>query len=517
MKNSSRKKKSAVNLATGVTTQIVTIAVSFVCRTIFIKTLGEAYLGLNSLFGNILNMLSLAELGVGMAITYYMYDPLAQNDTQRLTVLMNFYRLVYRVIAVVVAVVGLCLIPFLPKIVKDYGRLSQLGLNAVMVFLMYLFQSVSSYLFFAHRSVIIKADQKEYIINIINTISIILQNIFQIASLLLFKNFIYYVLIQIFFTILQNLVASLIAQKKYPYIKRKISEKISKADIVKIFNDCKAVFIYRINRVILKSTDNIIISAFLGLKAVALYSNYYVFYTIINGFYKRMNTAVIHSIGNLHTERDEHHEYEVFKTLLLIMAIVGATVAVGVSICGNELILAWIGDTWIIPQPFSILMGTELFFLCIQYYLSKYRNAIGLFQQLKYLPLVGSIVNIVMSIILVRVLDVSGVILGTIFAEAVVFMITDPYVIYKHGFKQHYKLGDFYVFLIEEILFTVVIYITCRFLCNHIATRAGWVSTFIHIVICGCLTPLLMLLFNCRRKETKTLLHFVKGKIKRSA
>jgi len=512
-----RKKKSALNFITGIGAQIFTIAVSFICRTIFIATLGEAYLGINSLFANILNMLSLAELGVGTAITYYMYEPLEKNDEHRIIVLMNFYRSVYRIIAVVIALIGICIIPVLPYIVSDYERLDQLGLNAVVVFLIYLFQSVSSYLFFAHRSVIIKADQKEYIINLVNTVTIILQNVFQIVTLVLFKNFIIYVLIQIFFVVLQNLIAAVIAKRRYSYINNKIETKIDREEVKTIFKDCKAVFIYRINRVILKSTDNIILSAVLGLKAVALYSNYYVFYTMINGFFTRMNTAIIHSIGNLHTEKNTQHEYRIFKVLFLIMSIIGATVAVGVSLCGDELIIAWIGDAWTIQQPFSLLLGIELFFLCLQYFLSKYRNAVGLFQQLQMLPIIGSVVNIVMSVILVRTLGISGVILGTIIAEAIVFMIIDPYIIYKHGFNNNYSLRGFYFFLLRQILSATVAYFASSFLCSHIVICNGWISVAVHAFVCGCLTPLVMILFNIRGEETKYLFKIVKARFVKKA
>lgn len=515
MKKISRKKSSLLNFATGLGAQAITIISNFICRTIFIATLGEAYLGINSLFSNLLSMLSLADLGVGTAIIYYMYEPLAQKDEHRIVALMDFYRLLYRIIAIVITVLGICLIPFLPYLVSDYERLAQLGLNAPLVFLIYLFQSVSSYLLFAHRSVILRADQKLYIINSVETVSIVLQNILQIISLILFENFIAYVLIQIFFSLLRNIMNASIAQKKYPYIRKKSEQKISKEDIKTIFKDCRAVFIYRINRVILKSTDNIVLSAILGLKSIALYSNYYVFYTMIHGIFTRINTAIIHSIGSLHAEKSIDHEYKVFRALLLIMVIIGGTAAVGVSLCADELITVWIGNSWTIQQPFSSLLGIELLFLCLQYFLSKYRNAVGLFQQLQIWPIIGSVVNLVLSVVLVKRIGISGVILGTVFAEAIIFLVIDPYAIYKYGFKNHFSLREFYWFLLKQIVFLIVAYFLSRFVCSFVVIHIGWISVLAHILICGCVTPAIMVLFNIRGSEMRYLFKIIKSKTKK--
>ena len=299
-----RTQNSLMNFITGIGTQIVSIVMNFICRTVFIATLGKTYLGLSGLFSNILTMLSLTELGIGTAITFYMYEPLAKKDTQRVLTLLDFYKKVYRIIALAVTVIGVSLIPFLPKLVKGYDKLTAVGLNAVVIYLLYLSQSVATYLFFAYRTVLIKADQKEYVLNIVKYAIIFTMNVVQMLSLVLMRNFTVYVLIMVAFTIIENIIYAAIVAKRYPYITQKPKKQLSAAEIKTILKDTGAVFLYKLNRVILKSTDNIVLSAFLGLDAVALYSNYYI-YHIFHSLSRRHGSR-----GHCGGERRIHHRVD---------------------------------------------------------------------------------------------------------------------------------------------------------------------------------------------------------------
>ena len=275
----SRTANTFYNFITSIFGQLLSIILQFVVRTVFIHTLGKSYLGINGLFSNILQMLSLAELGVGSAILFKLYDPLAKGDKKRITILLNFYKKVYQIIGIVITILGLCIIPFLRIIISDYDTLSKLGINAVLIYLLYLLQTVSSYFFFAYKSAIVKADQKEYKLTIINYFVVLVTSILQMICLVLFHNFELYVIISVLQVIIYNYICARIAKKLYPYINDKVDETISQKERNNIFKDCGAIFLYKVNTVVLKSTDNIIISMFLGLSMVGMYSNYYIFYT----------------------------------------------------------------------------------------------------------------------------------------------------------------------------------------------------------------------------------------------
>ena len=505
MKKNSRTKNTIYNFITSIGGQIITIIMQFVVRTVFIQTLGKSYLGINGLFSNILSMLSLAELGVGNAILFKLYKPLAEKNEKRINILIKFYKKVYTIIGITVAVIGVCLIPFLHLMVKDYDKLSVLGINAVLIYSIYLFQSISSYLFFAYKSAIVKADQKEYVLNIVSYAFTIATSILQIILLKTIKNFELYVIVLVISTILQNTVNAHIANKLYPCIKEKTNEKISKEEIKDIFKDCFAILLYKINGVVLKATDNIIISSILGLEMVGVYSNYYILYTTINTIFNKVFDSVVHSLGNLHASKDINHEYKIFKTVNLIAIILGATAGIGIFTVSNNFINVWLGEEWVLKQPFSLLMGIEVYTLVNRQYLSKYRNAMGLFQQAKYRPLFGMIINLIVSIILVKYWGICGVLVGTIVADWTTLMWFDPLIIHKYGFENKFSLKKFYLRNTNYVIITVVLGAVLMLLTNNIFINHGWFTVIFHSIICGITVPIVFMIIYKNNEEFENI------------
>ena len=261
MNKKSRTKNTLLNLITGIGGQGLVIVLSFITRTVFISTLGKSYLGINGLFSNIMGMLSLTELGLGTAINFKLYKPLADGNKERICVLMKFYKTVYRVVGFTIFLLGLCLIPALPSLIKDYNTLEGLGINAVLVFMIYVTQSTMSYLFWASYSIIITADQKGYLLNIASYFVHLALNISQIIILLFFGDFLLYTIATLVFGIIQNMVNARIAKRYYPFAFEKTKNRISRAEVKDIFKDVGSLFVFGLNGVVLSATDNIILSS----------------------------------------------------------------------------------------------------------------------------------------------------------------------------------------------------------------------------------------------------------------
>lgn len=512
VKKNSRTINTMYNFVSSIGGQFITILMQFVVRTIFIQTLGKSYLGINGLFSNILSMLSLAELGVGNAILFKLYEPLAKNDKKRVNILMKFYKKVYTLIGVVVALIGFVLIPFLPMLINDYGKLDALGINAIFIYILYLLQSISSYLFWAYKSAIVKADQKEYILNFVTYSFTIITSIVQIILLITLKNFEIYVVVLVLSIIAQNFVNALIANEMYPYIREKETEKMGLIEIKDIIKDCAAIFLYRLNGVVLKATDNIIISFFLGLEMVGIYSNYYILYTTINTIFSKVFDSVSHSLGNLHTVHNYGHEHRILRTINFIAVILGATAGIGIFCVADEFVNMWIGKTWTIAQPFALLMGIEVYSLAIRVFLSKYRSAMGLFQQAKYRPLFGMIINLIVSVLLVKKLGICGVLIGTIVADWTTIMWYDPYIIYKYGLEKKFSIKYYYLRNIKYILAVAVIAMCEYFICSNILINNGWISVIVHSILCGVTVPVFLILLFYKNGEVRQLKK-LKGKI----
>lgn len=510
MKKNSRTKNTLYNFLSSIVGQFITILMQFVVRTVFIQTLGKSYLGINGLFTNILSMLSLAELGVGNAILFKLYKPLADKDEKRINILIKFYKKVYTIIGITVAFIGISLIPFLHFIVKDYDKLSALGINAIFIYLIYLLQSVSSYLFFAYKSAIVKADQKEYVLNLVSYIFTITTSIIQIILLKTINNYELYVIVLVVSTILQNTINAHIANKLYPCIKKDTKEKLEKKEIMEIFKDCTAIFLYKLNTLVLTATDNIIISTILGLEMVGMYSNYYILYTTINSIFSKIFTSILHSLGNLHTTKNLNHEYKIFKTVNFIAIILGATAGIGIITISNSLIDTWLGSEWVLKQPFSLLMGIEVYTLVNREYLSKYRNAMGLFQQAKYRPLFGMIINLIASVLLVKYWGICGVLVGTIIADWTTLMWFDPLIIHKYGFENKFSVKKFYLRNINYLMITIALGTILMLLTNNIFINHGWFTVIFHAIVCGIIVPITFTLIYKNNEEFENIKNIFK-------
>ncbi len=501
MKKASRTTNTIYNFISSMGGQLINLFMQFVVRTFFIRYLGKSYLGIGSFFSNILQMLSLVELGIGSAILYKLYDPLAHEDHHRITLLMKFYRWAYRGIGVAVTLIGLLLIPFLPSLIKDYQKITALGLSVPFVFLLYLFKTASSYLFVAYKSAIIKADQKEYLVTVLNYVTTVISGIVQIISMILFGSYTLYLIIGILQVVIQNILAGVLASRMYPYIDEKTPDSISREEVREIFNDCSALFLYKMNAVVMKATDNIVLSIMMGMDAEALYSNYYIFYTTINTLFNKLYNSVSHSIGNLHITHDTDHEYEVFEAVMAVSTILGATAFVGIGVCANEFISAWIGKDWTLAQPFSFLLGMELYTLSIRAALSKYRTTMGLFRQSRLRPVMGMLVNLAVSVLGVKLWGIPGVLIGTIAADWTTFMWLDPYIVHKYGFENKRPVKVYYVKFIRNFLAALALFALCYFLCTNLFVNHGFLSVAVHAVICATLSVSLYYLIYIRGKE----------------
>lgn len=506
MAKRTRLQNTVLNFTSSIGGQLITVLTNFAVRTVFIHTLGKSYLGIGGLFKNILSMLSLAEMGIGSAIVFKLYEPIASGDKHRVAVLMKFYKTVYRFIGLAIMVIGILLIPFLPYLIKDYDKLGELNINAVLIFGLYLFDSVASYLFWAYKSALIKANQQEYYINIIGYVFTILASAVQIVSLLIFKNFIIYVVILSLKTIAQNLVVARKADKMFPYISKPPKEKIDSSESKGIFKDCGALFIYKLNNVVVKSTDNIVLSTFIGLDAVALYANYYIFYTTITSFFNKVYNSVGHSIGNLHTVHDPKREYRVFETTMLISAVLGGTVFTCIFAVSNEFINSWIGEEWIIPQPFALLMGLEIYTSSFKYAIAKYRNVYGLFRQGWMRPLLSMIINLVLSLILVNPLGIVGVLIGTLAADWLTFVWYDPLVVHRYGFGGEFPISRYFLKFAKYTVTVGAVGVLDYYFCTNFLTGMKWFSVIIHGLICGISTPAAILLVSLHTPESKYVL-----------
>lgn len=513
-KKNNRTTNTVYNFITNMGGQLITIFLHFLARTVFIYTLGKSYLGISGLFSNILSMLELAEFGVGSAIIFKLYDPVAREDHHRIAVLMKFYKSVYTVIGLAVAIVGCILIPFLPYLISDYDKIIGLNINAVFIYCLYLIKSVSTYLFFAYKSAIIKVNQKEYLLNIINYCLLVGTTILQIAFLLLRPNFTVYVMISVMQIIVYNMTCAYLADKMYPYINEKTTDRLPIGEIKEVFKDCAAIFLYKLNAVVLKATDNLVLSIYLGLDTVAEYSNYYILYITLNTLLNRIFNSVSHSLGNLYASENKDKAYQVFESTMLITAILGGTAGAGIAVVSDELIMVWLGKEWVIAKPFAFLMGAEVFTLTFRIAISKFRTTMGLFQQAKFRPLAGMLINLIVSVALVKKLGICGVLLGTIIADWSTLMWFDPVIIHRYGYNKPEAIRRYFIKLLKYVSIALILGTADNYICQSIFCGMGWGSVFFHAVIVGITVPSAYVALCYKKPEGQYVVKLGQGYLK---
>ena len=451
--------------------------------------LNDEYLGVNGLFTNIITMLSLADLGIGIAIPYSLYKPLAKKDEHKINVLMNFYKKVYTIIGIAVLLIGLSLTPFLGLIIKDIPKNVP---HLSLIYILFVIHSASSY-FFVYKKFLIDSDQKGYITSrIIFTFSTLL-SIIQIILLVTTKNYILFLLSSIILVIIQNIYISSKANKLYPFIKNKTDEKLEKEDMEGIKKNVSSLFIYKVGTVIMNGTDNIIISKFIGLIIVGFYSNYVLIINSITTVLNQIFNAITSSIGNLVVTTNKKRSKEVYDNLNFANFWLYALFGVCIIVLINPFINIWIGKKYVMGFSIVFLLVLNFYVLGMQSVTNSFRNAYGLFWIAKYRPIIMVIINIVISVVLVQFIGIEGVLIGTLISRLVTTAWLDPYIVHKYGFEISPK--SYYIDYLKYLVIFIAISIILNYFVSMITINNIFILILIAILVVISVNVILVLLF----------------------
>ena len=483
----SRTQKSLINVIFGLGGQGIELILKIVGRTIFIYFLDKKYLGANSLFGEVLTVLSLAELGVGTALNYALYKPLREDNKPRIAALMDLYRKAYYYIGFGVAVLGALLIPFLGVIIKDPGPLKG---QVIPIYLFYLFNTSITY-FYSYKSSILVADQKNYIVQTVKEISNITRTVLQIGVLLLWQNFYLYLAVESVCIFANNYIISRVADRKYTYMRiLRGQEKLDKKSIKDIFKNVKALSITKVSTIMVNSTDNIIITGICGLDITALYANYVMFTTIINTLLSQMFSNLYPSIGNLNAEGDKKHSRFVFNGMTLMCFWAFSVASIGLFVMLNDAIYVWIGESWLLPTAVVVIVAVNTFMRGFHNAIWLFKDSFGLFVYGQYMSFVTALLNIGLSfgfgyLFRSQFTSVSksfglemglfGVLLATAVSRLVTNIWYDPWMLFKHGFNL--SVVPFYFEYLGYICIMVATGAATYFVAGLINVT-GWISLF---------------------------------------
>ena len=501
----SRTINSFKNIFVGVIGQIAQVILQFVCRSVFIIALSKEYLGVGGLFSNILSVLSLAELGFGTALIYSLYKPIHDNDEILIVKLINLYKKIYKIVALFVFVAGISLLPFLQYFIKDYDSYRQLT-TLPLIYFLFLINTVASYMYIYKKS-LIDAYQKNYIYLVIQKGMIMLQNILQMLYILLTHDFIGYLVIQVFITILTNLIVSHKADKMFPYLVNCTSE-LPDVDVRKeIYKNTAAMSMHKLGAVVVNGTDNLILSSTVSLLSVALYSNYFLIISNLNAFVELIFKSVTASIGDLGTTKDDKRLLDVFYMLNFIQFWVYSFASACLFSLLNPFIELWIGSEFLFDIPIVSTLVLVFYLKGMRVVINIYRDSLGLFWYDRYKPILEAIVNLVASIVLAKVFGIVGVFIGTALSTILVCLWVEPYILYRYAFKV--SVRNYFFRYFGYAVFSIAL---CAFsyLISFIAPK-GILGIFLILLATGIVFHASLIVFYFKNPDFRSTLKFVKS------
>ena len=508
MKERSRTEYSLINISISMIGFAVNTIVGFICRVLFVKTLGAEYLGVGGLFTNILQVLSLAELGIGSAIIYALYKPIAEKDYNKITALMDFYKKAYMVIGIVVGVVGLLIMPFLPLIIKSAPTIKE---NLYVLYSFYLIDTVSSY-FFSYRSALLTAHQRQYIVSGYNYIVTIIQSILQIFLLILTHEYIAYLLIRIISNIAYNIWISQKVKKDYPYILNKNVTPLSNQERKSLFINIKALTINKISGVLVNSTDNIAITYFGGLSNVGFASNYTILSSMVGSIIGLVFNALPGSIGNLNATASDEKKYSFFHVLLFLNFWLFGWGAIGIALVSSDIVLLLYGSQYVLPIYIPIIIAVNSYSIGMLQACYTYKSTLGLFRYGQYLLFLTGIINLFMDILLGRSAGTFGILFATFIARACTNLWYEPYAVFKYGLKKSPK--EYWVKYFKYLFVLLCTGLFCHFACS-LCNFSVVLNVLMKFIICCIIPNAIFALFFRNTYEFNYLKNLVKGILRR--
>lgn len=429
-----RVKHSLLNISAGLANQFIITALSFVSRTVFINSLGMEYLGINALFTSLLAMLSLAEAGIGSSIVYNLYKPVADHNKPQILVLMRLYKNAYRLIALVVLLLGLAVFPFLPHIIKDTSVQ-----NIELIYFIFLLNTALPYLFIYKHSYL-NVNQKNYIVTAAFSISSIVSTSAKIGILYWTENYLLYLMLECVVANFTTIWIAKFVDRKYPFLNEKTTDRLDPDTRAKFIKNMKAILIANVGSYFVFGVESLLISSFISLIAVSLYANYKMLIDISRTFLNQIFASMYHSVGNLVAKEKPDKVYEVFRAMHLLNFWTYSLMAIGLYILTQPLIDVWLGGEFLLSDSILLLLVVMFYERGMRNTITTVKTTSGIFHEDRFAPLVQAAINLGASFWLVHVFGLAGVFMGGLLSAVAIPFWTTPFLVYRKVFDRPLRL-----------------------------------------------------------------------------
>lgn len=503
-----RTQRSFINVATTVITNFIIFFTAFAVQRVLVHTMGGDYNGLNGLFGSIISMMSLADLGIGTAIIYHMYRPVAEEDHKRINSLLHFYKKCYMGISGVILLIGIVVSFFLPALVGD----AEVHDNIYLIFALFLIDCLCSY-FLAYKKSLLYASQMNYVADFIYFVIYILQNAAQIFVLLAFQNFILFLVVKSLGKCISNLILSVYIGRKYPYTRDKQVKPVERETRQDIYLKVRGLLFHKIGKLLVTGSDSLVLTGVLGISAMNLYANYHLIIGGITGLLNKIFETLTNSVGNFLLDSDQDRRLDVYKKIDFINFWFFGCVAAGIYAVIQPLILLWMGEDFLFGK-------TVVFVLVINFYLegmrasvTTFKEAAGIFHEDRRIPVVEAVLNLIISIVLAKFMGISGVFLGTILSSAVVYLYSYPKYVCRPLFQMSY--GKYVGQTFRHLMLLFVILGLTELAVRPMENWNPWVRFFTAGTASVVVFHAIFFLLYGRSSEMRFYIDFVRNKLRK--
>lgn len=412
-------------------------ALSFVTRTVFIHSLGIEYLGISGLFTSMLAMLSLAEAGIGSSIVYNLYKPVAEQDEHKMIGLMRLYRKAYWLVSGVVFALGLAMMPFFDVFIKDTSVD-----HLVLIYLLFLVNTAVPYLY-VYKHSFLNVNQKNYIVTSVFTLSNVISTGVKIAILVYTENYLLYLIVESIISITTSFILAALVDRMYPFLKTKAKIMLDAATRQNVFKNMKAIILQNIGVYFIFGVDSILISSFISVAAVGLYSNYKMLIDICRTFANQLTKNMYHSVGNLVAQESAEKIAQVYKVMALLNFWLYSICSIMLILFVAPFITLWIGSQFLLTHAVLIVLVLAFYERGMRNAITTVKTTAGIFHADRYAPLCQAGISLIVSIVLVQYMGMVGIFIGSLFSSlAIPFWLT-PYLVYRRVF--HRPVRQYYM------------------------------------------------------------------------
>lgn len=498
-----RTENSLRNISISIFSQVLTVLLGLISRKVFINNLGIDYLGINGLLSNILSMLALIEGGIGTSIIFNLYKPLAEKNEEKVTALVQLYKKIYKVIALLVLLLSICIFPIVLTLINRDTSVA----NVSIIYFIFVFNNIITY-FNAHKWSLINADQRGYILVKYNLIFSTATTICKIIILALTQNYILYLLIEGVIFIIQNIWNGRIVEKLYPYIKRKDIVSIDSSTKKNLITNVKAIFLHNLGGYCVYGTDNLLISYFINIKTVGLYSNYLMIINQLSDLMMPILNGIGSSVGNLIATESNEKNYEVFNVVYFINFWIFSFCTIFLFNLLEPFIEFYFGRGLLVDKLTFIVVLLNFYLKGMRSSVSIFKTKAGIFARDRFVPLIEATINLGASLILVKYMGLAGIFIGTTISTLALPFWTFPTLVYLNVFKKPVK--KYFIKYLYYGFLTILICAITTIICNFVKGITLYTLAIKGFICCLVPNALYFIIFY-KTKELQYLLQILRG------